>query len=54
LANRLKFVIPHLVGKKQTAFVKGRRIGDNILLAQELLRNFIGIEARQGVPSRWT
>jgi len=40
LANRLKVVIPHLVGKQQTAFVKGRRIGDNILLAQELLRNF--------------
>lgn len=37
-ANRMKIVLR--VGKFQTAFVKGRRIGDNILLAQELFRNY--------------
>lgn len=36
----MKIVLPCLVGKFQTAFVKGRRIGDNILLAQELFRNY--------------
>lgn len=40
LANRMKIVLPCLVGKFQTAFVKGRRIGDNILLVQELFRNY--------------
>ena len=40
LANRLRNVLSHLVGLHQTAFISGRRIGDNILLAQELLRNY--------------
>lgn len=40
LANRIKLILPDLVGKQETAFVKGRRIGDNVLLAQELLRNY--------------
>lgn len=39
IANRFQLVLPDLEGKQQTAFVQGRRIGDNILLAQELLRN---------------
>lgn len=40
IANRIKPVLPHLEGKRQMAFVEGRRIGDNILFAQELLRNY--------------
>ena len=40
VANRLKEVLPGLVGPQQTAFIRGRRIGDNVLLAQELLRNY--------------
>lgn len=40
IANRIKPVLPHRRCKQQTAFVEGRRIGDNILLAQELLRNY--------------
>lgn len=40
VANRLKVVLPNLVGPQQTAFIQGRRIGDNILLAQELLINY--------------
>lgn len=37
LAARLKLTLPGLVSKSQAAFVPGRKIGDNILLAQELL-----------------
>src|SRR4051812_3018432 len=40
LANRLQGVIGHLISPTQTAFIKGRSISDNILLAHELVRNF--------------
>ncbi|XP_030449341.2 uncharacterized protein LOC115671829 [Syzygium oleosum] len=40
LANRLAFVLPSIISNSQNAFVKGRRIGDNILLAQELFAGF--------------
>lgn len=40
MANRLKVVLPNLVGPQQTAFIQGRRIGDNVLLVQDLLRNY--------------
>ena len=39
-ANRLKRVLPSLIDKSQTAFIKGRHISDNILLTQELFRNY--------------
>jgi len=39
MANRLKSLLPRLVGEEQSAFVKGRNIGDNILLAHELCHN---------------
>ena len=39
LAQRLKGLLPELISSDQTAFVPGRSIADNILLAQELLRN---------------
>ncbi|KAF7847052.1 hypothetical protein BT93_L3407 [Corymbia citriodora subsp. variegata] len=38
--SSLAAVIPSLVGLFQSAFVKGRRISDNILLAQELFSGF--------------
>ena len=41
LANRLRNVLSHLVGLHETAFINGRRIRDSILLAQELLRNYL-------------
>lgn len=40
IANKLSKVIPSLVTIQQSAFVEGRRIGDNILFAQELMRNY--------------
>ena len=40
IANRIKNVLPSLADKAQTGFIKGRSITDNILLAQELLRNY--------------
>lgn len=40
LCNRLKHFLPHLISKNQTAFIKVRYIGENILLAHELLLDF--------------
>lgn len=40
IANRIKVVLPDIIGSSQSAFVKGRKIGDNILLVQELMRDY--------------
>lgn len=44
LANRLKILPPHLISGNQSAFIAGRHIMDNILLAQEIIRDY----GRQG------
>ena len=38
--NPLREVLDELVGPHQSAFIKGRNISENILLAHELVRNF--------------
>lgn len=40
MANRVAAVLKDLVNPSQSAFVKGRRIRDNILLVQELFSKF--------------
>lgn len=40
LANRVALALKNTIGPFQTAFIKGRRIRDNILLAQELFSSF--------------
>ncbi|CAN0905660.1 LINE-1 retrotransposable element ORF2 protein [Linum grandiflorum] len=40
LANRLRYVLPELIDASQSAFIQGRLIGDNILLAHEMLRTY--------------
>jgi len=40
IANRMTHVLPSIISPTQNAFVKGRHISDNILLAQELFSGF--------------
>ena len=47
MASRLKLILPNIIDKAQSAFVKGRLITDNILLAHELFR---GYDRKGGKP----
>ncbi|KAM1588571.1 hypothetical protein ACFX15_027116 [Malus domestica] len=40
MANRIKRVLPTVISDAQFAFVGSRRIGDNILLVQELFHGY--------------
>lgn len=48
LANQMRIVLPELISPNQVAFVAGRSISDNILLAHELVQNY----HRSGVSPR--
>lgn len=47
LANRIQPVLSHLISPFQSAFLKGRSIRDNILLMQELVKNY---HLNKGIP----
>ena len=40
ISKRLQLILPDLVDRAQSAFIKGRKISDNILLAQDLMRDY--------------
>lgn len=46
LANRIQALLPSLINPCQSAFVKGRSIVDNILLMQEIVKNYHKAEGR--------
>ncbi|KAK1282584.1 hypothetical protein QJS10_CPB22g00280 [Acorus calamus] len=45
MATRLQSILPHLVSEHQAAFIKGRRIHHNILLAHELVK-YLSIQGK--------
>ena len=47
LTNRMKAVMPFLVSPNQAAFVKGRHLGDHVLLAQSLCKDY---HSNRGTP----
>ena len=40
ISKKLQLILPFIVDPSQSAFIKGRKISDNILLAQDLLRDY--------------
>ena len=40
MADRLKRFLPFIIERNQNAFIGGRSITDNILLAQEMVRGY--------------
>lgn len=40
IANRLKMLFPRIVTENQSAFVKGRLLMENVLLASELVKDY--------------
>ena len=45
IALRIKNVLPSLIDRAQSAFIPRRRINDNVLLAQELMRGYHRVDS---------
>lgn len=52
MANRLKIVLPSIVGREQGAFIAGRSISDNILVATELYHTVTVARPPSTAPDR--
>jgi hypothetical protein len=48
LANRLKRILPHIISPNQSAFVAGRHITDNILVAYETMHTMSSVLKGKG------
>lgn len=47
LSNRMMPVLDSVISQNQSAFISGRNIAENVLLAQELARNY---HRKEGAP----
>ncbi|KAK3221243.1 hypothetical protein Dsin_008268 [Dipteronia sinensis] len=49
VVQRLRYLMPNLISPNQVAFVPGRQIQDNIVVAQKVLRKFKTMKGRKGL-----